>query len=215
MTDEQKRLRKSIIEENRKRKSRSVKSSCGDFNDVSSNSSNDSIPCYEAKPSKLTEANINNNGITANLIIFEEKRSENKEEMSVIAIQRPISDPKHVFNEMEGNRLTELFNAMQYMIDPSVPFIHPVNDFWEAIHTLYIKLDIDTRKLVKTSKNLKGFTNIDQNDQITLLKFASIEISLIRMLLNFDFQLEHWNIPTVCYLAYIYIIELLINHVFN
>lgn len=194
MTDEQKRLRKSIIEENRKRKIRKLSTCVTDLADASPDSSVDL--CYEPK----TADNTTGEHMTANLVICDTDTDQN-DDISLITIQRPISDPKHVFNEIEGNRMTELFNAMQYMSDPSVPFTHPVDDFWEAIHTLYIKLDIDTRKLVKTSKNLKGFTSINQNDQVTLLKFASIEISLIRSLLRFDFQLEHWNIPTVSGLA--------------
>ena len=119
---------------------------------------------------------------------------------SMTAIQRPITDYNKTFNELEGNRLTELLNAIELMADPSVPISHQISNFWDAVHVMHLKLDIDSRKLVKMTKSLSAFRAIDENDKIILIKFSSIEIVIIRMILYFDFQFEYWNIITVSFM---------------
>ena len=199
-------MRKIIIEENRRRKINNQDISSTDntlaiiysesSNSDSSSSSDSLIKGFDW--SLKFDANLQIESLISNQKKFELISDSNFILSDFrIPISRPITDYNKTFNEMEGNHLTELLNAIQFMSNPLATVSHPINEFWDAIRVLHIKMDTDIRKLIKMSKCLTGFRSICESDQISLLKFASIEIVLIRMILYFDFQFEYWNIITV------------------
>ena len=52
--------------------------------------------------------------------------------------------------------------------------------------------------IVQMAKRLNGFKSLCEHDQLVLIKYASIEIVVLRMILYFDFNELCWSFNIVC-----------------
>ena len=121
-------------------------------------------------------------------------------ELSVLPILRPITDYSNNFTESEGNKLTELFHAIGFLnhrID-KIDGRHVANSYIEAASVLHSSCDNEIRDVVKMSKQFNAFRSVCESDQIVLIKYASLEIIINRMVLKFNFERQYWDIITVC-----------------
>ncbi|CAG2173724.1 unnamed protein product, partial [Oppiella nova] len=98
---------------------------------------------------------------------------------TVVPIVRPITDYSNQFNELEGNKLSELLDAIQALnIRVMMNVDHTVLNTIESA-TVH-RYDMDIRNIVQMSKCLTGFQALCQSDQMLLIKYASIEINILR-----------------------------------
>ncbi|CAG2184128.1 unnamed protein product [Oppiella nova] len=58
-------------------------------------------------------------------------------------------------------------------------------------------------------KTLTAFRGLPESDQIVLLKYASLEIIVIQMILKFDFDGQFWDIITESHYSHLVHLELL------
>ena len=122
-------------------------------------------------------------------------------EFSLLPFDRPKGNDK-TFNELENNRFVEVTNAMRAFDVMSPQRIDSVDNFCEASQLISLKIDHEIRNIIKMCKQLNAFRNINERDQLILIKYASIEILSLRVVNHFNFQTFQWTLITVnkkCY----------------
>lgn len=113
-------------------------------------------------------------------------------ELSVIPIPKPVDGSKEL-NEVECNRLTEIFNATLTFRRP-YPTNNVVIGKADDLSKYFVeRLEAFSQKFVSFSKSLSSFGSLCQNDQIALIKSAVIEGIFMRTALYFDSVTEQWN----------------------
>ncbi|CAG2103685.1 unnamed protein product [Medioppia subpectinata] len=119
---------------------------------------------------------------------------------SVIPIMRPISDYSNTFNELEGNRLTELLSALKnidYMMSGNKSSNidnYIINDIREATELKTKINEIIFKDTVKVCKALNAFKYLSLSDQMVLFKYSAPEIMVLRMVLGYNFEHNYWSI---------------------
>ncbi|CAG2167197.1 unnamed protein product [Oppiella nova] len=115
--------------------------------------------------------------------------------LSVIPVMKPITDYNNQFNELEGNRLTELLDALKIMMNPMVNVNdNEMNAYSVDPFNLILRYQENgLQNTVKMAKRLNAFKSLCDHDQLTLIKYASIEIVVLRIILNFDFNELCWS----------------------
>ncbi|CAG2162073.1 unnamed protein product [Oppiella nova] len=109
-------------------------------------------------------------------------------------ILRPINTYKDL-NEIECKHLLDLYLASKVFHFPktNMKYIHITN-----IIEFYInwcnRIEMDTQCIVSLAKELTSNVDICLNDQIALVKYGSMEISVLRANYNYDLQTENWTI---------------------
>ena len=122
-------------------------------------------------------------------------------EFAVLPIARPLPENSGILNEVECNKLVELFNAMTVWqkapqsVTESAKVINCTNDVCAVMSN---KLEQDIKNLVTVSRSLNAFNSLCENDQISLLKYGSTEVMCLRSVLNFDFETDKWTLVLVC-----------------
>ncbi|CAG2100069.1 unnamed protein product, partial [Medioppia subpectinata] len=121
--------------------------------------------------------------------------SNNTLQNIMVPIMKPISDYSNTFNELEGNRLGELLDALKLMVYPVVNTGDQliVHHFSEAYDVLYEFKEIEIQNIIKMSKCLHKFKTLIDHDQLILIKYSAIEIDTLRLLLNFNYGDMAWN----------------------
>ncbi|CAG2169596.1 unnamed protein product [Oppiella nova] len=112
---------------------------------------------------------------------------------SLFWVDRPLTDYRNNFNELEGNKLRELLAATQVFIELAHTTQH---DKWLYHgHPDYKPslLHQHMRRLNKMCHNLTAFNNICDADKICLLNYGSIDLFCIRSLPNYDYTRENWT----------------------
>ncbi|CAG2169897.1 unnamed protein product, partial [Oppiella nova] len=196
-SDEQKQLRKSIIESNRKRKTNEMT----ETNDESVSSTpslslqtiNDIIMDEICNHESQTSSDVSTDNSFSDLSI--NKNAYNLD-LSVIPVMKPITDYSNQFNELEGNKLTELLDALKLMISPTATSAENIalNSFVNTINVIIMTHENKIKKIIQMSKCLTTFNNLCDHDQLILIKHGAIEISILRMICNFNFEDKYWSI---------------------
>ncbi|CAG2162420.1 unnamed protein product [Oppiella nova] len=116
-------------------------------------------------------------------------------ELSVIPIARPINDFSHSYNELECNRLNELFNATKHVGHQSHTS-YPTSEA-KTMHDILYALDLkcveEIKNIIRLSKMLIAFNNICKEDRIKLIKHSCIQIYTMRSATYYDTHTESWN----------------------
>ena len=200
LSEEQKQLRRKKIEEKKQIRKNSIHSSGTSDSTVGSSTETEGSDSVD-----LFEDNISDEEIITNIMEIEkymqfEENDKNDEisddvyqkavelEFAVLPIVRPLPTNSNTFNEMECNRLTELFNAMKIMETSETTNPSEIINPNAMCAIMAKKFDHDIRSLVAVSKGLDAFNNLCENDQISLLKYGSSEVFLMRSVLNFNFE---------------------------
>ncbi|CAG2164888.1 unnamed protein product, partial [Oppiella nova] len=115
--------------------------------------------------------------------------------LSVIPVMKPITDYNNQFNELEGNRLSELLDALKIMMSPVVNVNdNEINAYSvDAFNLILPYQENGLQNTVKMAKRLNAFKSLCEHDQLTLIKYASFEIVVLRMILYFDFNELCWS----------------------
>ncbi|XP_054169174.1 uncharacterized protein LOC128966351 [Oppia nitens] len=112
-----------------------------------------------------------------------------------VCIDRPLTDYNNNFNELEGNRITELLNAMKTFKKPFGPIVSQTNTYRESLCAYSEHLEQVIIKLGVISKCLQLFNSINLNDQIALIKYGSIEISCLRSIIGYNDDTKQIVLP--------------------
>ncbi|CAG2113556.1 unnamed protein product [Medioppia subpectinata] len=108
--------------------------------------------------------------------------------LTIATISRPIDDynPK-TFNEIEFNHIRELLSATNHLQLQNVPIITSnlisYDQFREA---LIFKCESDIPLYVNMVKQLHGFNNLCESDQISLLKHGLVEMTVLGFTVYYD-----------------------------
>ena len=206
LTDEQKEKRKIKIQVNRETK---IIEDLNKITDIS----DDFGKCfdlveYRSKISNqsLSETESQSSSSDSNEICDTVYREAVQLEFSVFPFERPLSN-YNTFNELEVSRLKELLSAMTALQTPCPQNlnIRLIENVSEAIKLLCIKCDHEIRNIVKMSKKLKGFRNINEVDQLILVKHSAIRIIGLRLAQFFDLNGQHWNVIIVIHITLKYL----------
>ncbi|CAG2161710.1 unnamed protein product, partial [Oppiella nova] len=181
-TEEQKQMRKTI-----RKRDINYRSETSDENSTSnkypSHQTSDDV-IYDNFPNVLADSELSlktTNAYDLNL--------------SVIPVMKPITDYNNQFNELEGNRLSELLDALKVMMNPMVNVNdNEINAYSVDAFNLILRCQENgLQNNVQMAKRLNGFKSLCEHDQLTLIKYASIEIVVLRMILTFDFNKLCWS----------------------
>ncbi|CAG2109578.1 unnamed protein product [Medioppia subpectinata] len=181
-SDEEIQLRNTIIAGNRKRKHGSIAESTPvvDLPQLSDLSS-DSLPSSTQSEDilnlrKNNESKINCNQKNTNIAI-------NDLITSVVPIVRPISDYSNTFNELEGNRLTELLSAVKCFEHQIVNNNNNnyIDNPFEALNIIVCEIDNRIKRAINMSKQLHSFNSICENDRLILIKNSALQIDILRL----------------------------------
>ncbi|CAG2099982.1 unnamed protein product [Medioppia subpectinata] len=107
---------------------------------------------------------------------------------------RPINTYNDL-NEIECKHLLDLCLATDVFSVPSAPhnYIH-VNNIHEFYTNWGNRIETDTHCVVSIIKALTKNVDICHNDQIALVKYSSMEISVLRANYDYDLQTEKWTL---------------------
>ena len=120
---------------------------------------------------------------------------------AIVPIGRPLTDYRNNLTEIEGIKLNELLTAITFMktssehrITYKVIIEDPVIE--RACGVWANKCQEQIQKIVRMSKNMMAFRNMCLNDQIALIKYGSVEIYVIRLIMQYDFQNKFWALDS-------------------
>ncbi|CAG2099963.1 unnamed protein product, partial [Medioppia subpectinata] len=177
--------------------SRQVITTYDDHSSASYNTSNSSHDClnHDIIDYNVSQHVLENNNLDDSII------SPNNTLMSVAPIIRPISDYNNIFNELEGNRLTELLSALKIIEYPIIAenksLINSnilINECMDALNIMNKINENIFKDTVKLCKTLNAFQYVCQSDQIVLLKYSALEIAVLREVSCFNFEHNSWSI---------------------
>ncbi|CAG2110826.1 unnamed protein product, partial [Medioppia subpectinata] len=107
----------------------------------------------------------------------------------LVAIDRPITDYNTVFNELEGNRFTELLNATKTPENTGNPRDETlVDEMTDGLLVLALKHENWIKETVEMCQLLASFGDLCENDRLILIKYSSIKINVLRMVSSFNYQ---------------------------
>ncbi|CAG2162072.1 unnamed protein product [Oppiella nova] len=109
-------------------------------------------------------------------------------------VLRPINTYKEL-NEIECKHLLDLCLASKVFHFPSttLKYTH-VTNIIEFYLSWGNRIEMDSQCVVSIAKELTKNADISLNDQIALVKYSSMEISVLRANYNYDLQTENWTL---------------------
>ncbi|XP_054169203.1 nuclear hormone receptor HR96-like [Oppia nitens] len=113
-------------------------------------------------------------------------------ELTVLPIPPPISE-SNGFNEVECNRLMELFEATVGTHRPRPTNKVMAHTMQEVANFFLLKFEVFIERFVKMTKCLSAFQSLCSNDQLAIVKFSCLEALFLRTALYFDYNSEHWT----------------------
>ncbi|CAG2173636.1 unnamed protein product [Oppiella nova] len=137
-SDEQKRKRKAIVEENRSKTKVNIKLNAIHSSNTSSQTQSDS----DINDISMNESNYVDNDSADNLqnrLKFNEIEKRFDEEMPVVSMINEINSYDKCLNDIEMNRLAELLNATQKIRDPVSKITCLATKHPEVRHTMAVK----------------------------------------------------------------------------
>ncbi|CAG2181121.1 unnamed protein product, partial [Oppiella nova] len=112
--------------------------------------------------------------------------------MSICPVDRPLTD-SNIFNELEGNRFTELMSAtdlLKIQTSNNTSVVVTIDQFYQIID---IQRNTDIANVVKMCRHLFGFNTLCDQDQLILLKHGSLEIHSMRSITYYDSDRQYWT----------------------
>ncbi|CAG2169896.1 unnamed protein product [Oppiella nova] len=71
-----------------------------------------------------------------------------------------------------------------------------VDNIMDALNLLVLKCDDYIQDVIKLFKRLNSFQSICQSDQMILIKYSLLEIKILRLISNFNFEGQYWTLDT-------------------
>ena len=220
MTDEERRVRRLKIEENKKKKSHSKLVSCDSTTHSFEYTNGDSNSTTDIIVRKTTNCDI----ISTENCFKSQEIPEISDYIYAKAVELELSDNPGLrslnqfytdFNDTEFSRLIELRKSVRNAI--KLPFKTITNESQKQVINAFHKNTItgeDVGKLMaiyleqmvgKTiafSKGLTPFNRVCENDQIALIKYGCFQVCSIRSVRYFNFEGQYWTLVVVRQLLY-------------
>lgn len=106
---------------------------------------------------------------------------------SSIVLTRPLDDDDQTY-------ITELLTAYDSSLEISVEK-EPSRDDASGLADLVNIAEVSVRRVIDMAKKIKAFKSLPQLDQISLLKGGSIELLILRSVITFDKDKQHFLDP--------------------
>jgi len=113
---------------------------------------------------------------------------------SVVAVTQHVTDYNKSFNTYECDKLIELFSAINFIREPTLPIEPVVTDMMNFKMAMVFKLDKEIRNFITVAQNLAEFDSLCENDRIALVKYGSVEIIGMRMIQFYNMAAQSWTI---------------------
>ncbi|CAG2170573.1 unnamed protein product [Oppiella nova] len=113
---------------------------------------------------------------------------------SVVAITQHVTDYNKSFNTYECDKLIELFSAINFIREPTLPLEPVVTDMMNFKMAMVFKLDKEIRNFITVAQNVAEFDSLCENDRIALVKYGSVEIISMRMIQFYNVAAQSWTI---------------------
>ncbi|XP_054153702.1 nuclear hormone receptor HR96-like [Oppia nitens] len=110
-----------------------------------------------------------------------------------IPIARPIVSQQLIFNELEANKLCELFSATNFFSESENRFTSGTTNYSDMHRIMCSKFDQQVLQIVRMSTTLTSFNGICENDKICLIKYGSLELFCMRAVPFYDYITDHWT----------------------
>ncbi|CAG2164820.1 unnamed protein product, partial [Oppiella nova] len=195
---EQRRKRKAIVEENRRKSKVNNELNAIHSSDTSSQTQSDSSLNDTNNVSMIVENDVNTdsannsqNILDLNDIEIEESFAEH---FPMIPIPNQINTYDKNLNHIEMNRLEELLTATKQIWEPISEITSESVDYPDVRYTMHTKWERDVSRLTLLSKHLSSFTGICDEDRMFLLKAGYREILHMRSLVVYNNDRQHWAI---------------------
>ncbi|XP_037067860.1 nuclear hormone receptor HR96-like [Pollicipes pollicipes] len=136
-------------------------------------------------------ASIDDGSINMSTILGKALRAE----FSDTQLREPVL-PSGALNAAEWTKIQELQEAEQALMAPLNEdnlFVNLVNTDPSLINVINL-CDIAIRRLIKMSKKISSFRGLCQRDQIALLKGGCTELMILRSVTTYDAENNSWNI---------------------
>ncbi|CAG2170006.1 unnamed protein product [Oppiella nova] len=170
-SDEEKRKRKAIVEENRRK----------------TKAHNELNAIHSSDTSSQTQSDLSLND-TNNI---EESYDE---DFPMIPIANQITTYDKNLNQIEMNRLAELLNATQKIRDPVSKVTSEATVYPDVRQTFAIKGEQEIKRFALMCRHLSAFTGICDEDKISLLKAGCVEILPMRSLIAYNNDRQYWAV---------------------
>ena len=122
----------------------------------------------------------------------------------LVAVNRPIVTFDKQLNDMEMNSIVELSKAAYEYIDyehfAGSKYLIEINNLLDFCKVLspHDVFDDNVRASVKLFKGISKFNDIEESDQMCLLKQSCWIVFVLKKLPSFDLNGEHWTFAIVC-----------------
>ncbi|CAG2099961.1 unnamed protein product [Medioppia subpectinata] len=196
-SDKQIQIRRHIVAENRIIRQTMAKKADSEPNTSTSSDSTRNETIVLSESQNLIENTVTNGESTESSGDSQPNTNTNcgqnsdSTELSVVPIARPITAYKITFNELEGNQLSELFDALKCMeISVFTTDVTDPKDTQEMWSLVMAQNEGAVKLIVQMSKSLHRFNSLCDHDQIILLKYSAIEIDAMRMIMKFNFETQ-------------------------
>ncbi|CAG2169650.1 unnamed protein product [Oppiella nova] len=227
-TEEELDMRRAMIEGNRRKKQKSFSATTEDLNinsnidfniDLNTNSndsSQESMKSYEENSnfmSDLMTKTISKDDLNEQITEIENYLIDNESdessdhtyhkminELDVIPVFQHIIT-YNVFNELEINRLLELFSAANIFISgPLYPMVKKditeVSQLYNHIPNLLVK---NIKTTIYFAKNLSLCQELFEDDKKYLVRYGYSDVRLLRSIFYYNFEDQYWTVNTEYY----------------
>ncbi|CAG2106608.1 unnamed protein product [Medioppia subpectinata] len=100
------------------------------------------------------------------------------------------------FNELEINRLKELFSSVATVRHQRVrTVVYETECVSDALHVLHNRSDRKFPQMIKMLERIHGFNELCANDKSVLFKAPCPQLMLLESIILFDFNGQFWTIP--------------------
>ena len=120
-----------------------------------------------------------------------------------VPIGRPIVTFDKQLNDIEMNSIIELSKAAYEYIDyehfAGSKYLIEITDlgYFNQLLLPYDVFDNTLRSTVKLFKGISKFNDIEESDQLSLLKQSCWTVLVLKKFPSFDFNEQHWTFPIV------------------
>ncbi|CAG2101271.1 unnamed protein product [Medioppia subpectinata] len=108
-------------------------------------------------------------------------------EFSVLPIARPVTN-HFTFNELEANKLAELFSATSFFHEKQTPFASQslATTDQDLMNCMSFKFEQQIHRIIKMSKAFTAFNSIIEADKMTLIREGVLDLFCIRSVPLYD-----------------------------
>ncbi|CAG2176879.1 unnamed protein product, partial [Oppiella nova] len=114
-----------------------------------------------------------------------------------LSVDRPLQDYRNQFNELEGNKLCELYSALSIFNEAIIPATPQIlTQYDHTFDVVLSKLEKQLTALTQIGQHLQGFAGLCQNDKVCLIKYGCLDMSYLGSIPYFDSTRSRWTFPT-------------------